>query len=88
MSLRQRVIWIMACAVVLVAVGRFGFAQAPTPPAAAPTILSGLDVGFVVQGQNKGLATGYFEVRINGVWVPVQQVPAPGTSRIQPLSLR
>ena len=41
-----------------------------------------------LQGQRNGVATGYFEVNINGKWMPLQTVPAPGTSRVQPITMR
>lgn len=75
MSLRKRIGLVVLCVVSLAVVGLFGQAQGPaTPPAQAqtPTILSGGDLGFRVDGRKGNTAVGMLMVRINGQWVEVQ----------------
>jgi len=80
--MRQRILWILLGAVVLVGAARFGYAQAQrVVPLNAPRI-SGQDLAFVVEHRNKGQVAGHFEVRVDGNWVAVG-----GTPGLQPLSM-
>lgn len=84
--MRQRIGWIALCAVLLVVLGRFTFAQAQRAQVSPQTVTSA-DLRFVVQETKNGLAAGYFEARINGNWMRVQPVDAPGP-HLQPLMMR
>jgi hypothetical protein len=68
----------MLVAVVAVAllVGRWASAQAVAVTPVTPTVLSGDDVGFRVEGHRNGRAVGTVVVRVNGQWVPVDQAGA------------
>jgi hypothetical protein len=75
----QRIgLFVVLCAVSLTAVALFGQAQGPTtPPAQAqtPTIISGSDLGFRVDGLKGTTPIGTLMVRINGQWVEVEFGP-------------
>ena len=72
MSLRKRVGLIVLCVASLTGVGLIGRAQRVDPPLnAPPTILSGTDVGFRVEGRKGDHVFGTLMVRIGGQWFPV-----------------
>jgi len=52
----------------VVVAGVVGFAQTPALP---PKVVSGADLGFVLEGQHSGKAMGHFVVKLNGQWLPV-----------------
>jgi hypothetical protein len=68
-------LWLLS----VVATGTFVYAQVRLNE---PNIISGSDLGFVVEQQEKVVALGHFVVRVNGQWMPVagsargQVVPA------------
>jgi hypothetical protein len=66
MSLTKRVVVIGLWAGSLVGVGVWAHAQSPL---AAPTIISGNDLGFRVEGHKAGKPVGVLVVRVNGQWV-------------------
>ena len=68
MSLRLRIAMIVLWAASLVAVGVWAQAQTPQDT----RILSGNDIGFLVEGQKNGKPTGAVVVRINGQWLQVE----------------
>ena len=75
MSFSSRIILIVVWVVSLVAAGVMTHAQAPSQPplrAQAPTVLSGSDVGFRVDGRKGSAAVGVLVVRINGQWVETE----------------
>ena len=85
MTLRQRIVWMLVCAVVLVVFSQFGFAQPSQKVPINPTIISGADLRFVVESQKAESLVGHFEARINGAWMRVQPNMA-GRGGIQPLT--
>ena len=61
--------WLLVGALWLLSVtlaGMVGFAQA-----LQPQVITGSDLGFVMEGQHNGRAMGHFVVRLNGQWMPV-----------------
>jgi hypothetical protein len=71
-------IWLVS----LVAVGSLTYAQAPIPPANPPNIITGTDLGFVIEQQKGGLVFGQLMVRVDGQWRPVG---GGGRGRVIPL---
>ena len=70
MSLRQRLAWLAVGVVVsVVAFGLSGYAQGPIQ---APTVLSGPDLGFRLEGQFQNQPYGTLMVRVKGEWVEVR----------------
>ena len=57
-------LWLLS----LAAVGSITYAQAQTTP---PNLVSGSDVGFVVEGQKNNQVSGRLMVRVQGKWLPV-----------------
>jgi hypothetical protein len=62
--------WLGVSLVILVLafVGGWVSAQTQTVPV-PPTVLTGADIGFRVEGQRAGVAVGRLVVRIDGRWV-------------------
>jgi hypothetical protein len=61
---------IVACVLVTTfAAGRWAQAQAPSLRPQTPTVLSGNDIGFRVDGRKGNTPIGVLVVRINGQWV-------------------
>ena len=70
MSVRRRIGLVVVWVASLVAVAAIAMAQArQTVPLPEPTILSGADVGFRVEGRQGGTPVGQIVVRMNGKWV-------------------
>jgi len=79
MSLRAWSILVASlCSLAAVAV----LAQSPRrlDPLEQPTIISGADLGFRVEGHTGGVPVGRLVVRVNGRWVE----PAPPSPQVQP----
>ena len=55
--------------------------QAPNPP----TVLSGLDVGFRVEGMRRGMPVGTWVVRVDSQWVEPQLSPG---GRVMPAGMK
>jgi hypothetical protein len=75
MSLHRRIGVVVISVAFLLAGGLWGHAQAPLPPPAqaqAPTIISGSDLGFRVDGRKGNTPLGTLVVRINGQWVEAE----------------
>ena len=70
-------IWMVVAAVwmlSLMGVVTYTQAQAPAPPpqsSAPPNIITGQDIGFVIESDNRGMLTGRWMVRVRGQWRPV-----------------
>jgi hypothetical protein len=60
---------VVAFLLVLVASGTWVLAQSVQPKPVFPTVISGDDIGFRMEGQNGSRPTGRLVVRINGQWV-------------------
>jgi len=77
---RERIALIVLWALSLIIVGAFAHAQTPVQRGAAPTIISGSDLGFRVERQQGNRVMGTFVVRINGEWLVAE--PAPGAKAL------
>jgi hypothetical protein len=77
MTTSKRVALILLWALSLIIVAAFAHAQTVQRPA-TPTVLSGSDVGFRVQGREGNHVLGTFVVRINGEWIEAEP---PGNVR-------
>lgn len=66
----------LTCVVVLVAIvsvgAAWGYAQSLGVQRVTPTVLSGPDLGFRVEGQRGGTPVGTLVVRIDGQWVEAE----------------
>ena len=75
MSLHKRIGVVVVSVSLLLAAGLWVHAQAPVPPPAqaqAPTVISGSDLGFRVDGRKGNTPLGTLVVRINGQWVEAE----------------
>lgn len=75
MTKPRRILLALIWALSLIMVGAFAHAQTVQRPV-TPTVLSGGDIGFRVQGRAGDRVIGTFVVRINGEWVVAE--PAGG----------
>ena len=53
----------------IIAAGTWGYAQSFGMQAVTPTVLSGNDIGFRMEGRRGSAAVGRFVVRVDGQWV-------------------
>ena len=60
---------VVALLLVLVASGTWVLAQSVQPKPVFPTVISGDDIGFRMEGRKGSTPTGKLVVRINGQWV-------------------
>jgi hypothetical protein len=51
---------------------RWAYAQAVMVKPVTPTVLTGGDIGFRVEGDRAGTPVGELVVKINGQWVPAE----------------
>ena len=78
------VVWVVS----IFAAGAWGYAQVPLPQPAPrspgateqPTVISGPDLGFRVDGHKGKTPLGRFVVRIDGQWVEIEE--AAGVRRL------
>lgn len=85
MSVHKRIGLAALVIVFLAAAALFGQAQGPaTPPTQqqSPTIISGADLGFRVEGRNENRPVGTLMVRINGQWVEAELTARGGIKRL------
>ena len=77
MSFRSRVSLVAAfvAAMVMLAIWTSAQVVPRQAPAQPPTVLSGLDVGFRVEGMSRGMPVGKWVVRVDGQWVEPQLSP-------------
>ena len=80
MRLSAMRVLLAAICVALVGVGAVALAQV-IPQPVTPTVLSGPDVGFRVEGMRGDTPVGTLVVKVNGRWVPVDL----NTSGLRPL---
>ena len=67
----QRLVWVFV--VVLIAcAAAWSYAQSLQVTPVTPTILSGADFGFRVEGNRAGTPVGTLVVRMNGQWVEAE----------------
>lgn len=74
MSFRTRVTVVAIMVVFLVAVGVWASAQVGRGPLndAGPAVITGSDLGFLVESTRDRIPVGRIVVRVNGVWVDAQ----------------
>ena len=66
----------------VIGVGTVGAVSAAQRSQAEPEVLSGSDIGFMVQGVGRNnQRVGALVVRVDGKWVPVEFAPAMRTAR-------
>jgi hypothetical protein len=77
MTMRKVIVW----AILILAAGMWGYAQTPTPqlelrvqggPTQPPTIITGTDLGFRIDGRRGNTPIGRIVIRVNGEWVEVE----------------
>ena len=64
-----RIGFVLALVASIIAVGAWGFAQAPQQ---SPIVISGNDLGFQIESQRGSTAIGKLVVRVDGKWVEAQ----------------
>jgi hypothetical protein len=87
-SMKKMIVLVGAWVVSMLAAGIFGAAQVPVPQPAPrlpgigeqPTVLSGPDLGFRVEGHKGRTPVGRFVVRVDGQWVEIEE--AAGIRRL------
>lgn len=80
MSLRHVNVTLVVLMVVLA--GAWTYAQSVAIQPVTPTVLSGADVGFRVEGNRGGMPVGTLVVKVNGQWVEAEVSPLPHSKRI------
>jgi hypothetical protein len=80
MTRRKRILLALAWALFLIIIAAIVHAQTPAQRGTSPTIISGGDLGFRVEGRRGDHVTGTFVVRINGEWVGAE--PAAGAKAL------
>jgi len=70
MPLLNRILVVVLLASALAGVGVWAQTQIPQPQ--TPTIVSGNDLGFRIDGRKNGKPTGALVVRINGQWIETE----------------
>jgi hypothetical protein len=80
MTSGKRIVLILACALSLIIIAGIVHAQTPAQRGTAPTVVSGGDLGFRVEGRRGDHVTGTLVVRINGEWVVAE--PAAGAKAL------
>jgi len=68
--MKRRLFW-MALVVLTLAAAGWTYAQAIAVNPVTPTVLTGGDLGFRVNGDRAGTPVGELVVKVNGQWVPV-----------------
>ena len=63
--------------VAMFATGRWVGAQAPGGASQPPTVISGNDIGFRIEGRKGTMPIGVLVVRMNGQWVEVSSAVGP-----------
>ena len=71
MTIRARVGLVVAWVASLVAVAAIAMAQARSPQSAPPTVISGDNLGFRVEGMQAGVPQGRIVIRVDSQWVEV-----------------
>jgi hypothetical protein len=77
---RKRITLIIVWALSLIIVGALAHAQTLVQRGTTPTIISGSNLGFLVERQEADRVTGKLMVRINGLWVIAE--PSPGAKAL------
>ena len=73
MSVRLRVCLVVAWVACSAVIGVWASAQVvPKPVPPEPGVISGADIGFRVEGTERGLPVGRLVIRIDGKWVEPQ----------------
>ena len=79
--MKRRLFWVTLL-VLTVAAAAWTYAQAVMINPVTPTVLTGGDIGFRVNGDRGGTPVGELVVKINGQWVAADFNPAGVTKRI------
>ena len=69
--MQRRLFWIVVVVLALVAT-RWAYAQVVGVNPVTPTVLTGGDFGFRVEGDRGGTPVGELVVKVNGQWVPAE----------------
>ena len=69
----SRTVLVVLCSMFLLAAGAWLHAQTQK----TPTVISGNDLGFRIDGRRGNTPTGTLVIKMNGQWVPVESVAAP-----------
>lgn len=69
MTVRRRVGWVVLWMASLVGAGALGHAQTPRASEPAPTVVTGADLGFRIDGHKGATPIGTLVIRQNGQWV-------------------
>ena len=78
--MKRRLFWIALVVMTLAAAG-WTYAQVFGVNPVTPTVLSGGDIGFRVEGDRGGTPVGELVVKVNGQWV-VADLSGPVSKRI------
>ena len=79
--MKRRLFWI-ALVVLTVAAAAWTYAQAVMVNPVTPTVLTGGDIGFRVEGDRAGTPVGQLVVKINGQWIAADISPTGLPKRI------
>jgi hypothetical protein len=73
-TMQRRLFWIVVIVLALATV-RWTYAQVIAVKPVTPTVLTGGDIGFRVEGDRAGTPVGEIVVKINGQWVAADVSP-------------
>ena len=74
--------FVLLVSAVMMFLAGWAYAQVARPIVPlTPTVLSGADVGFRVEGHRAGVAVGTLVIRVNGQWVEADPNGAPTVRR-------
>ena len=68
MTIRAWTLVALLWLVSLAAVGSITYAQSPQPAPISPNMITGTDLGFIVEQQKGDVAFGQLMVRVDGQW--------------------
>ena len=73
MTAPSRIVLVIVCVVFALSIATWLHAQ----KANTPTVLSGNDIGFRIDGRRGNTPIGTLVIKVNGQWVPVESAAAP-----------
>ena len=73
MTAPSRIVLVIVCVVFALSIATWLHAQKVN----APTVLSGNDIGFRIDGRRGNTPIGTLVIKVNGQWVPVESAAAP-----------
>ena len=80
----RRLLWVLV-ALLVGTTAAWTYAQALRVDPVTPTVISGADFGFRVEGNRAGTPVGTLVVKMNGQWVEAE---ITGTGRPKPITSR